>query len=344
MSLTNLESSFLDFCKHNRYEKNEKQLELIKDIELFFSSKKPIFNLFSKSNKPNCLYVHGDVGVGKTMILNFVFEKLKISKKRMHFNEFMINFHDFRHKNKNDNSLDIFVKRLKKKYQLLYLDEFQVTNIVDAMILGRLFEKIFQENIKVIITSNTKIKNLYKDGLQRDQFKPFISIMKNKAIEKELVFNHDYRKKNKKKLKRIFYPLNEKSNFRINNLFRKFTRDKKREEKILTTKGRKLRISEFYQDVARFDFKELCEVSVGAEDYINLSKICKVIAIENLPNFNEINSNQQQRFITLIDILYEKKILLIITAENDIDKITSSKKLEKSFKRTISRLHELSSL
>tara|TARA_B100000902_G_scaffold133784_1_gene132302 strand:- start:233 stop:1267 length:1035 start_codon:yes stop_codon:yes gene_type:complete len=343
MSLTNLKSSFLDFCKYNRYEKNEKQLELIKDLELFFSSKKPIFNLFSKSNKPNCLYVHGDVGVGKTMILNFVFEKLKISKKRMHFNEFMINFHDFRHKNKVVNSLDIFVKRLKKKYRLLYLDEFQVTNIVDAMILGRLFEKIFEENIKILITSNTKIKNLYKDGLQRDQFKPFISIMKNKAIEKELVFNHDYRKKNKKKLKRIFYPLNEKSNFKINNLFRKFTRDKKREEKILNTKGRKLRIPEFYQDVARFDFKELCEVNVGAEDYINLSKICKVIAIENLPNFNEINSNQQQRFITLIDILYEKKILLIITAENDIDKITSSKKLEKSFKRTISRLHELSS-
>ena len=137
MRLINIKSSFLDFCERNKYEKNEKQFELIKDIELFFSSKKPIFNLFSKSNKPNCLYVHGDVGVGKTMILNFVFEKLKISKKRMHFNEFMINFHDFRHKNKVVNSLDIFVKKLKKKYKLLYLDEFQVTNIVDAMILGK---------------------------------------------------------------------------------------------------------------------------------------------------------------------------------------------------------------
>ena len=120
-------------------------------------------------------------------------------------------------------------------------------------------------------------------------------------------------------------------------------KDFENKEKNLIIKGRKFLIKNYHNGIARFDFKDLCEVNVGAEDYINLSKICKVIVIENLPNFNEINSNQQQRFITLIDILYEKKILLIITAENDIDKITSSKKLEKSFKRTISRLHELSS-
>ena len=97
------------------------------------------------------------------MLLNFVYDRLKVKKHRQHFNEFMINFHNFRHEKKNNNTISAFAKKLKKKYDLIYLDEFQVTNIVDAMILGRLFEIIFKENIKIIITTNTKLNDLYKD-------------------------------------------------------------------------------------------------------------------------------------------------------------------------------------
>ena len=141
------------------------------------------------------------------MLLNFVYDKLEIKKHRQHFNEFMINFHDFRHEKKDNNTITTFVKKLKKKYDLIYLDEFQVTNIVDAMILGKLFEIIFEENIKIIITTNTKLYDLYKDGLQREQFLPFISIIENFSIQKELQIKDDYRTKNNEKLQRNFFSI-----------------------------------------------------------------------------------------------------------------------------------------
>ena len=132
---------------------------------------------WKKSSSKLCFYLFGNVGVGKTMILNQFYEFLEIPKKRLHFNEFMINFHDFRQEKSEENSITKFVKNLKKKFDLIFLDEFQVTNIVDAMILGKLFERIFKENIKIIITTNTKLIELYKDGLQRDQFLPFIELI-----------------------------------------------------------------------------------------------------------------------------------------------------------------------
>ena len=113
------------------------------------------------------------------------------------------------------------------KCDLVYLDEFQVTNIVDAMILGKLFKTMFEKNIKIIITSNTKINNLYKDGLQREQFMPFINTMIKLCSENELVIDEDYRKSKSNMLDRFFFPLNKKTNFKINQLFRKLTKNKK---------------------------------------------------------------------------------------------------------------------
>ena len=139
------------------------------------------------------------------MILNFFYDQLKINKLRLHFNEFMINFHDYRHDKEDDNSIRSFVRDLKKKYELIYLDEFQVTNIVDAMILGKLFEIIFSENIKIIITTNTKLSDLYKDGLQREQFLPFISMIENYSTQNELSLEDDYRLKDLNKKQRLYY-------------------------------------------------------------------------------------------------------------------------------------------
>ena len=210
------------------------------------------------------------------------------------------------------------------------------------MILGKLFEVIISENIKIILTTNLKLKDLYKNGLQREQFLPFISIIKKNSIQKELLLNEDYRLKNKEnKFDRIFYPLNEKTLFKINKNFREVTKNKKKEEKSITTKGRKFNICNFFEGITRLDFKNLCDVNLGSEDYINISKISNHIFIENIPIFNENNSNQQLRFITLIDIFYEKKIKLTISVAKDLANIGSSQKHYEIFKRTISRLHEM---
>ncbi len=334
-----LQNSFKEFCQKNKYEISIKQLEIVKDLEIFLLQNKRVINFFSK--KKLCFYLQGNIGVGKTMIVNFVYDQLNIKKTRFHFNKFMINFHNFRHEKKKDNSIIKYVKKLKKKYDLIYLDEFQVTNIVDAMILGKLFEIIFLENIKIIITTNTRLFDLYKDGLQRDLFIPFIKIIEKNSIQKELFLEDDYRMQTIDKNQKVFYPLNEKTLFCLNQNFRVLTKNLKKEEKLIHTKGRIFKVSNYYSGIARFLFRELCDKNLGAEDYLNLSEICKHIFIEDIPNFDENNSNQQLRFITLIDILYEKKIRLTISTASELKKLKSSKKHFNVFKRTTSRLYEM---
>ena len=341
MSKIFLQDSFKEFCKINKLEVNAEQVKIINSLEKFLDNRETILSRFIKKKEKLCFYLYGEVGVGKTMLLNFTFERLKIRKYRQHFNEFMINFHNFRHKKKDNNTIASFVKELKKKYDLIYLDEFQVTNIVDAMILGKLFEVIFEEKIKIIITTNTKLQDLYKDGLQREQFLPFISIIENLSIQKELQIKDDYRTKNNKKLQQIFFPLNEKTSFRMNQKFREFTRNINKESKIVTTKGRNFVINDFYSGIARFKFKDLCDNNLGAEDYINISNLCKHIFIEDIPKFNNENSNQQLRFIMMIDIFYEKKIRLTLSLEENLNNLGSSNKHFEIFKRTISRMFEM---
>ena len=335
-----LQQSFLKFCQINQFEINSKQVEIIDLLEKFISSKKNLLDFFKK-NRKLCFYLHGGVGVGKTMLLNFFYNNIKIKKNRTHFNEFMINFHNYRHKEKDDNSITNFVKILKQKYDLIYLDEFQVTNIVDAMILGKLFEVIFKENIKIIITTNIELNDLYKDGLQREQFLPFIEIIKKNSIQKELVLDDDYRKQNLENARRIYYPLDEKTTFKINQNFRILTRDKKRKPQNIETKGRKFLIDNFYEGIAKFNFNDLCDKKLSSEDYINIANVCKHVFISNIPAFNDLNSNQQLRFITLIDIFYEKKIELTISCEKNLEKLGSSQLHKETFKRTLSRLYEM---
>ena len=345
----NLKKLFISHCKSEGLEINTNQIKTIESINEFYHnnfSHNFFTNLFSKKENTPGFYLQGDVGVGKTMILNFFYNNFEQTKHRLHFNEFMINLHDFIFQNKNnkkENTIDKFVIKLKKKYKLIYFDEFQVTNIVDAMILGSLFKKIFDENIKVIFSSNIKINNLYKDGLQRDQFIPFVKIMKKKCFEKTLSIKKDYRKYQNKNNDRYLYPLNEITSFKINKLFRKLTKDKIKQEKILLIKGRKFNIKNYYEGIVRFNFDDLCNKNIGAEDYIKITDVCKYILIENLPNFDDNNSNQQQRFITLIDIIYEKKINLTISSISNLDKLTSANNLSEPFKRTLSRLYELTS-
>ncbi len=343
-----LEEKFRLFCNLKNLEINQNQITTIQILEDFYYENfhSSILNFFKKKDQKKGFYLHGDVGVGKTMILDFFYDLISKKKLRLHFNEFMINFHDFVHENKNmedENIINLFVKDLKSKASLIYFDEFQVTNIVDAMILGKLFDKIFSENIKIIITSNITISELYKDGLQRDQFKPFIEIMKKKTVEHQLVIEDDYRKSKENQNDRYFFPLNQESNFKMNKFFRIISKDKKKITQSLDIKGREFLIKEFYEGVVRLTFDELCDKNLGAEDYLEIAKVSKFMVIDNIPKFDDINVNQQHRFITLIDIVYDKKIPIAVTSEKSLEELTSSKSLKEPFKRTISRLYELTS-
>ena len=345
-----MKNKFLEYCSNNGFQQNNEQIKSLDLIISFYKQsgilQSKFLNFFTKKNKKLGFYLHGDVGVGKTMLLNFFFDNLKIAKQRSHFNEFMINFHDFRHNQKlqrKDNSIEAFVQILKKKINLIYLDEFQVNNIVDALILGKLFETIFEKKIIVLLSSNTKIDDLYKDGLQREQFLNFLNIIKKKCLQHELIIEQDYRKLSLTKLQRFFYPINADNTFHANQVFRKLSKDKLKKVKKLNIKGRELVISNFYEGVARFDFDELCSANLGAEDYISLADNCKFIVIDQIPVFSDDNSDKQNRFVTLVDILYEKKIPMMVSSHFSLDDYKSSQRLSLIFKRTISRLFELTS-
>ena len=345
MSL-NLEENFKIYCNTQNLELNPNQIILVKQLDNFYKEnfKSTFLNFFKKKSSKKGFYLYGGVGVGKTMILDFFFNQLNQKKQRLHFNEFMLNFHDFvhDHKDKNEeNVIAVFVKDLKLKFSLIFFDEFQVTNIVDAMILGKLFQEMFNQNIKIIVTSNTKISELYKDGLQRDQFKPFIQIMQEKSTEYELIIDDDYRKSKENEKRRYFHPLNQETNFKINKFSRIITKNKKLSSETLNIKGRSFEIKNFYEGISKFHFDELCNQNLGGEDYLKIAESSEFIIIENVPEFNDINSNQQQRFITLIDVIYDKDRAIAVTAEQSLENLSSSKSLEKPFKRTISRLFEL---
>tara|TARA_B110000971_G_scaffold215131_1_gene248122 strand:+ start:61 stop:1113 length:1053 start_codon:yes stop_codon:yes gene_type:complete len=344
-----MKKKFLKFCLDHKFQQNKKQLKALDLLIKFYQKKnffKKLLHKFSKSEKKLGFYLQGGVGVGKTMLLNFFFDNLETTKQRKHFNEFMIEFHDFRHDYKlqgKDNSIDAFVNNLKEKFSLIYLDEFQVTNIVDAMILGKLFEAIFKENIKVLISSNIKISDLYKDGLQREQFVPFINLISMFCEEHELIINHDYRKSGISQLERFFFPISDQTTFQVNSVFREISKGKINKPKKIIIKGRDFIIQNFFEGLARFDFNNLCGVSIGAEDYIKIANCCNFILIDNVPNFSDENADKQQRFITLIDIIYEKKIPIMLSANFNYKNYKSSRRLINPYKRTISRLFELAS-
>jgi cell division protein ZapE len=343
----NLQNKFIEYCNTSNFEINLNQIKIINSLEKFSEENfvTSLLKIFFNKKIKLGFYLHGDVGVGKTMLLNFYYNNLKFKKSKVHFNEFMINFHDFIfNNNEKDKGIENFVRALQKKSKLIFFDEFQVTNIVDAMILGRLFKKIFEKKISVIFSSNIQIDNLYKDGLQRDQFMPFLKILKENCYEQELLINEDYRINDKKVLNRFLYPINETTNFKLNKFFRELTKNKKKTKKIINIKGREFVIENFYDGIVKFNFAELCNRNLGSEDYLNISQNSKFILIENLPDFDENNSDQQQRFITLIDIIYEKKIPILISSKNSLDKLNSAQSLSQIFKRTISRLYELTSI
>ena len=346
--LKKFEKKFQFYCENQNLEVNLNQINVIKKLEYYHHTNYKSFfsKFFSKQQSKKGFYLYGGVGVGKTMILNFFYDHLDEKKLKQHFNEFMLGFHDFVHaqkEKKEDNIINQFVKNLKSKASLIYFDEFQVTNIVDAMILGKLFEQILKEDIKIILTSNTKISELYKEGLQREQFIPFIKIMEDQSIECELKIEDDYRKSSDNKQNRYFFPLNQETNFNINKFFRTITRGKKKSLKTINVKGRDFKIENYYEGIARYSFNQLCDQNLGAEDYLAIIKDCKFIVIDQIPQFNDVNSNQQQRFITLLDIIYDKNISLAVTADQNLNQFTSSRLLEKPFKRTVSRLYELTS-
>lgn len=308
--------------------------------------------LKKKAGYPKGLYLYGGVGRGKSMLMDMFFHAVPLEhKRRVHFHSFMLEVHDFMHhwrKNRREaeeieNALLAVAGKIAGEARLLCFDEFHVTDVADAMILGRLFTALFARGVIVVATSNWPPEELYKDGLQRELFLPFIDLLCEKTVPFNFDGGTDYRMRKIRDLGVYFWPLDSESNRRADLAFSALTDSAPLESLRLTYRGRTLEALRVARDVARFTFFELCEKPLGAADYLELAQSFRTIFLEDVPGLNDEKRNETKRLITLVDTLYDKKIKLFVTAVAPPDKLYSGSQLAFEFQRTTSRLMEMQS-
>ena len=302
---------------------------------------------FKKSHKiTKGIYLWGGVGSGKSMLMDKFFEASVLKNKtRVHFHSFMQQTHkslyDLR-KVGTKNPIDKIIKDITKKTDLLCFDELQITDITDAMLVGRLFEGLISSNVTIVITSNRIPDSLYKDGLNRNLFLPFISLIKDSLIVHKLDTNTDYRQRKLSTEVLYYSPINKESLSKINKLWNDITNGKSVKLKI-EVNDREFIFDKFKNGAARANFNDLCGVPLGPADYLCIAEVLNLIIIENIPILSPSKANEAKRFITLIDTLYEARVRLICSAA-DIPKNLYPKGMNSfEFERTASRLIEMQS-
>ncbi len=301
-------------------------------------------SLFSKKPKPVAgLYLWGGVGRGKSMLMDLFHEVA--GGRRVHFHAFMQDVQARLHlarQTEVDNALVPVGEDLSEGLNLLCLDEMQITDIADAMIVGRLFGMLMEAGVTVVTTSNRMPDELYKDGLNRALFLPFIELIKSRLVVHELVSPRDYRQDRLSGEQVYFYPSNAESRQVVNAIWSDLS-DGQSGELILRVKTREVHISEFSNGVARAGFYDLCGQPLGPADYLALADAVRVLILEDIPRLSSENYNQARRFVTLVDALYEARVRLIATAADAPERLYIEGEGSFEFERTASRLREMQS-
>ena len=302
---------------------------------------KGFFNFFTKK-VPQRVYIHGDVGRGKTFLMDMLFEEINHEKKiRLHFHRFMQNLHEeLKNYEGTTDPLKKIVKDLSKKYECLCFDEFYVEDIADAMLLGKFMTELFKSDLSFFATSNIAPINLYEGGLQRKLFLPAIKAIETACEIYHLDSNVDFRLRALEKSGSYFYP-SDKNIEIIEEIFNEITQNKRSKESFITINNRKIDILAFSKGVLWVNFLQICSSPRSAADYIEISKEFHTVILSDLPIIN--SDDEARRFISFIDECYDRKVKLIISAAELPEKIYVKSRLEEKFKRTISRMTEMQS-
>jgi cell division protein ZapE len=301
------------------------------------------------------LYVHGKVGRGKTMLMDLFFDSSRVAKKRrVHFHEFMAEVHErvyeFRQKAKageipDEDAIVLTANAIADDVELLCFDEFHVTDIADAMILGRLFSQFFARGVVVVATSNVAPEDLYKDGLNRGQFVPFIKLLLDRVDVMRLDARTDFRLEKLVRGRVWYVPADAEAERALDEAWSRITLGQEGLPQDLMVKGHKLHVPRAAMGVARFSFPDLCVAPRGAADFLRLAHEFHTIIIDRIPVMRFAQRNEAKRFIILIDALYDNAVKLIASAEAQPHELyVADEGLEFfEFQRTVSRLIEMGS-
>ncbi len=318
-------------------------------IVVNYGKKSAAYKLFLvPPKKCQSLYLYGDVGRGKSMLMTLFYETCLIKqKKRVHFTLFMLEVHAFIHEWRQLNKIDAvsaLAKKIRSSALLLCVDEFHVTDIADAMILKRLFSQLFKLGALVVITSNRHPDDLYQGGLQREQFLGFTKLLQEESKIIELVTKEDYRLVHLCSLKTTYYfPLDTQSGNFVQRIYNELTHCSALKTGILSLLGRQLMLSSVHEDIAFGTFDELCVQPLGSADYKLIAHQFSTLIVSEIPKLSAERHNQAKRFMTLIDALYEYKVKLICTAEVSPQELYTEGEGVFEFRRTVSRLIEMQS-
>jgi cell division protein ZapE len=299
---------------------------------------------------PQGLYIFGPVGRGKSMLMDLFFATAPVERKRrVHFHAFMLEVQETLHrwrqeKEGADDVIAALAEKIADEATLLCFDEFHVGNIADAMILGRLFEALFDRGVVVVATSNWEPDDLYKDGLQRDRFLPFIGLIKEKLDVLELDAARDYRLQRIKDVRVYFHPLGELAARHMTESFARLTGGAEPRPDHIIVQQRRLEVPRQADGVAWFDFDELCGRPLGAADYIAIATHFNTVLIDCVPTLSPDHRDQARRFVTLIDELYEHRVNVVIAAAAPPERLYPSGDGSFDFGRTVSRLNEMQSV
>jgi cell division protein ZapE len=297
---------------------------------------------------PRGIYLWGDVGRGKSMLMDMFYKSVPAkAKQRLHFYSLMLGIHKDVHatRQKNiDDPVKYVATELAQKTKLLCLDEFQVTDVADAMILDKLFTTLIDKNVTICITSNRPPEELYKGGLQREKFLDFVKLLYERMDVIELTSQHDYRTEKIKSLKSVYLsPLNKKNESALQEIFADLTDNQEPHETVLEVQGRKLPVSKMLENIAQFTFAELCEKPLGPADYLAICQRFKTVLISGIPALSPEKRNEARRFVALIDSLYDNHVKFICTAAVPPEDLYPKGDGTFEFHRTVSRLIEMQS-
>jgi len=301
------------------------------------------------------LYVYGEVGRGKTMLMDLFFEtSAVVRKRRVHFHEFMAEVHERVHvyrqelKNGETSELDPIQRTaaaIAEESWLLCFDEFHVTDIADAMILGRLFTRLFELGVVMVATSNLAPSDLYKDGLNRALFLPFIALLERHCEVVRLEARTDFRLEKLTGVPTWYVPDDAKADAALDEAWRRLAGGHAGAPHQLMVKGHAVRIPKAAMGVARFSFSDLCEQPLAAIDYLRIAHEFHTVILDHIPVMDYARRNEAKRFIILIDTLYDNSVKLLASAQAQPDELyTAAEGYEANeFKRTASRLIEMRS-